>query len=200
MLIRTGIVAAALLVGAVGVGYLAPQARSSAVSQASAWTVDSVHSSVVFRIKHMDVAWFYGRFDQISGTINYDEAEPTASAMNLEVKTESVNSGNARRDGHLKSPDFFNAKQFPVSTFVSTSFARSGDGMYDVAGDLTINGVTRPVTAKLERTGRVKGQRGEIIGFETVFTIKRSEFGITYGPDSLSDEVRMIISIEAKRE
>jgi polyisoprenoid-binding protein YceI len=200
MLIRTGVVAAALLAGAFVVSVFAPQAHSRAVPQANAWTVDSVHSSVIFRIKHLDAAWFYGRFDHLSGTINYDEAEPSASTLNLEVKTESVNSGNARRDGHLKSPDFFNAKQFPVSTFVSTSFARTGEGVYDIAGDLTINGVTRPVTTRLERTGRAKAQRGEVIGFEAVFNIRRSDFGITYGPDSLSDEVRMIVSIEAKQE
>jgi polyisoprenoid-binding protein YceI len=200
MLIRSGIIAAAVVAGVAGIASMSAPAVSSVPAQSGEWTVDTVHSSVVFRIMHAQAAWFYGRFDQLSGTINYDEAEPAASTLNLEVKTESVNSGNTRRDGHLRSPDFFNAKQFPASTFVSTSFARASEGKYDVAGDLTMNGVTRPITFTLERTGRARGRDGEIIGFEAVFNIKRSEFGITYGPDSLGEDVRMIVAIEARRK
>jgi polyisoprenoid-binding protein YceI len=200
MLIRTGIVAGALgagVVGVLGFALAAPSAQSGELAATGAYKVDPVHTSVVFRIKHLDTAWFYGRFDEMTGMLNYDPADPSASSLNLEVKIESVNSGNGRRDGHLKSSDFFSSKQFPTATFVSSSFAPAAEGVYEIAGDLTIKGVTRPVTARLEKTGQSQGERGTVIGFETTFDIKRSEFGITYGPESLGEDVRMIVSIEA---
>lgn len=202
MLIRTGIVVAALTAGVAGFGLFSPnvESREAAPSLASkAFKVDTVHSSVIFRIKHKSTAWFYGRFDDLSGTIAYDPADPSASTMSFEVKIDSVHSGNSRRDNHLKSPDFFNSRQFPVSTFVSTSFASAGDNVYEVSGDLTINGTTRPVTIELRKTGGITEGSKELIGFETIFDIKRSDFGITWGPDALGDDVRMTVSIEAIR-
>jgi polyisoprenoid-binding protein YceI len=201
MLIRTGIVAAGIAAGIIGLGTLAPVAHSETTAAKGAFAVDTVHSSVIFRIKHMDTAWFYGRFDHLSGSLSYDEADPASSALSLEVKMDSVHTGNSRRDGHLKSSDFFSARQFPVSTFVSTSFNRAGENAYELAGDLTISGVTRPITVQLAKTGSAKNNQGkELIGFETTFDIKRSDFGITFMPDGLGDDIRMIISIEAVRE
>jgi polyisoprenoid-binding protein YceI len=197
MLMRTGMLAAALAAGLAVVMLTAPRAESVEMRAAGSYNVDPVHSSVIFRIKHMNAAWFYGRFDELKGTLSYDKAELAASSLNLEIKIDSVHSGNARRDGHLKSPDFFNARQFPTATFVSTAFSRASDDMYEVTGDLTINGVTRPVTVQLERTGKAQGQQGELIGFHTTFDLKRSDYGISFMPEGLGDEVRMIVSIEA---
>lgn len=202
MLIRSGFLAATLAAGVIAIGVLSPNAQSEvpATVAPNAFKIDTVHSSVIFRIKHMQAAWFYGRFDELTGTINYDAADPTASSLNLAVKIDSVNSGNARRNGHLKSGDFFNSAQFPTSTFVSTSFARASENTYEVAGDLTMNGTTRPITVRLEKTGEVAAQGAKIIGFEAIFDIKRSDFGITYGMENLGDEVRMIVSMEAKKD
>jgi polyisoprenoid-binding protein YceI len=153
---------------------------------------------VVFRIKHLNTAYFYGHFNEMTGTVNFEDAKPEASSMDLSIKIDSVDTHNPNRNNHLKSASFFNAEQFPTATFKSTSWKKSGDNAFDVTGDMTIHGQTKPLTIKLEKTGQGKGQQGEIVGFETAFTLKRSDFGITYMPDGLSDEVKMMVSIEAK--
>jgi polyisoprenoid-binding protein YceI len=186
-----GLVGAAGLLGGMGV----PRVEAPA---AGAWSVDPVHSSVVFRIKHLNTSYFYGHFNELTGTVNFDEAKPEASTMDLSIKIESVDTHNSNRNNHLKSASFFNVEQFPTATFKSTSWKKASDNTFDITGDLNIHGQTKPVTIKLEKTGQGKGQQGEIVGFETNFTLKRSDFGITYMPDGLSDEVKMMVSIEAK--
>jgi polyisoprenoid-binding protein YceI len=198
-LVLTGVLG---LVGAAGVlgGLGAPRAETPApASAAGAWSVDPVHSSMVFRIKHMNTAYFYGTFNDLSGTVTFDEAKPEASSVDLAVKIDSVETHADGRNKHLKSASFFNSAEFPTATFKSTAWKGSGTS-FDVTGDMTIHGVKKPLTIKLEKTGEGKGQQGPIIGFETTFTIKRSDFGITYMPDGLSDEVKMVVSIEAKEK
>lgn len=184
------------LVGAAGFvgGMGAPRAETPAAP--GAWGVDPVHSSMVFRIKHMNTAYFYGTFNNVTGTINFDEAKPEASSLDLTVQIESVETHAEPRNKHLKSKDFFNAAEYPTATFKSTSWKGSGNS-FDVTGDMTLHGVTKPVTIKLEKTGQGKGQRGEIVGFESNFTIKRSDFGITFMPDGLGDEVKVMVGLEA---
>jgi polyisoprenoid-binding protein YceI len=199
-MMRRALVVAGLvgMVGAAGLlgGMRAPS--SEVLPAAGSWNVDAVHSSVVFRIKHMNTSYFYGHFNELTGTVAYDDAKPDAGSMDLSIKIESVDTHNQNRNNHLKSASFFNAAEFPNATFKSTSWKKSGDNAFDVTGDMNIHGQTKPVTIKLEKTGQGKGQQGEIIGFETTFTIKRSDFGITYMPDGLSDEVKLMVSIEAK--
>lgn len=168
---------------------------------ADPWTIDGVHSSLVFRVKHLNTSYFYGRFNEMSGQVVWDGDDAANASFNVEVKTASVDTANEGRNRHLRSADFFNADQFPVCTFKSTSIKRSGDA-YELAGDLTINGKTKPVTARLEKTGEGKNPRGgnAIVGFETVLTVKRSDFGINYMPDGLGDEVKLFVSLEAGRK
>jgi len=117
------------------------------------------------------------------------------------VKADSLDSANADRDKHLKGPDFFNVKQFPTLAFKSTRVRALGDKDYEVTGDLTFHGVTRPVTVKLERIGTGKGMRGETrTGFEATFAIKRSDFGMKYLIPAVGDEVRIIAAVEGIRE
>jgi len=184
------------LVGAAGLlgGMSAPRAEVPAA--AGAWSVDPTHSSMVFRIKHLNTAFFYGTFNKVTGTVNFDEAKPEASSLELAVQVDSLESHADGRNTHLKSKDFFNVAEFPTATFKSTSWKGSGTS-FDVTGDMTLHGVTKPLTIKLEKTGQGKGQRGEIIGFESVFTIKRSDFGITFMPDGLGDEVKLMVGLEA---
>jgi polyisoprenoid-binding protein YceI len=174
----------------------------SAAMPASAQTyqIDPVHSSLLFRVKHMDTAYVYGMFTSMKGTVVVDEANPARSSINIEVDANSVYTHNEQRDNHLRSPDFFNTRQFPTITFKSTQVRRINANTVQVRGDLTIRGVTRPITANVTLTGKGKNPQGkDIIGFETTFTIRRSEFGIRYGLPGLGDEVQVTLSIEAAR-
>lgn len=171
-------------------------------AQGVTYRVDPVHSSILFRVKHMNTAYVYGRFNQFSGTLVVDEKNPERSSVQFEIDINSVDTRDAKRDEHLRGPDFFNARQFPKATFKSTRVRKINDTTVEVQGNLTLRGVTKPLTVRVTFTGKGRNPRGqEIIGFETTFTIKRSEFGINYGLNGgLSDEVRVIISVEAVRQ
>lgn len=168
---------------------------------AQTYKVDPVHSSVLFRVKHFDTGYFYGRFNAISGTIVFDKQNPSRSSVSLEVRAESVDTNDPKRDGHLKSPDFFNVRQFPVITFKSTSVKPLKANVWEVRGNFTLLGVTRPLTVQVTLTGEGKDPFGNYrVGFETTFDIKRSNFGMKYMLGPLSDEVRIILSVEGIRQ
>jgi polyisoprenoid-binding protein YceI len=172
----------------------APAAKSGVL------VIDPVHSSTVFKIKHVNVTNFYGRFNQIGGKLTFDEANPASIAVEVEVKTASVDTNNAARDTHVKSPDFFDVEKFPTATFKSTQAKKTGDHTYEVSGDLTFHGVTKPITIQVQHTGTADHpQMGHVVGFETTFTIKRSDFGVNMGvkEGALGDEVTLTFSLEA---
>jgi polyisoprenoid-binding protein YceI len=171
------------------------------VAFGQSFAIDSVHSSTVFRIKHLDTAFFYGRFNQTGGTITWDEANPSASKFDISIAADSVFTGNEMREKHLKGPDFFDVQQFPTIRFVSTSLTRTGDNAYDLAGELTLHGVTKPITVKLTKTGTGKNRQGApLVGFEAMFDVRRSEFGMTYMLNGLSDEVNLMVGLEAVQQ
>lgn len=179
-----------------GSAALAAVALATPALAADSYTIDAVHSQVVFRIKHMGVSYNYGTFDKLSGSYVIDGAN---SSIELTIDAASVDTSNAKRDEHLRGTDFFNAKEFPSITFKSKSVKGSGD-TWEVAGDLTYRGVTKPLTAKVVKVGEAKGMRpGEYrSGFEATFTIKRSDFGDNYGTEmgALGDEVALMVNIE----
>jgi polyisoprenoid-binding protein YceI len=167
----------------------------------NAYSVDNSHSSVIFRIKHLNVSYTYGRFNQIAGTFLFDEADASKSSLSIEIKTDSLDSNSPDRDKHLKSPDFFNVKQFPTSTFKSTAVKATEAGKYEVTGDLTICGVTKPVTFTLTKTGEGDSPfKDHRFGFETNLVIKRGDFGIKFMPELLEDNVWLLISVEGVRK
>jgi polyisoprenoid-binding protein YceI len=167
---------------------------------ADTFKIDPVHSSVIFSIKHLGVADFYGRFNDVSGTVVFDQADPSKSSVEVTVPVESVDSHNDKRNQQLKSPDFFNAKQFPVIVFKSKSVEASGDN-YKVTGDLMLHGVTKPLTLEIKKGAEGKGMQGEIRGGgETQFTIKRSDFGMNFMQGPLGDEVNVILSLEGVKQ
>lgn len=173
----------------------------SEVFAAETYKVDPVHSSVVFRVKHLNIGFIYGRFNDIRGTIVVDDKNPERSSVELTIRAESIDTGNADRDNHLRSPDFFNAKQFPVITFKSTRVRRIKPNLYEVTGNLSLHGVTRQITLRVQQTGKGRGLKGEFrIGFHTTFRIKRSDFKMTYMLNGISDEVVLMIGIEAIRQ
>lgn len=166
-------------------------------ARAAEYTIDNSHSSFIFKVKHLNTSNFYGRFNEGSGTIVYDEAKPAESKVEISIKAESVDSNNKKRDAHIVSPDFFNAKEFPEIKFKSTAVKVEGEA-FEITGDLTALGTTKPVTLKGQITGKGKNMGGkEIIGGEGTFTFKRSEFGIKGVPGGVGEEVTIIVSIEA---
>ena len=168
---------------------LAPAAR------AADYQIDPIHSVILFRIKHMDVGYFYGRFNSPQGNFTFDEANPAASSFQAQVKAADFDSGNVKRDEHVRGPDFLSAKEFPTVSFKSTAVEPAGTGRYKVAGQLTLHGVTKPVTMSLEKTGAAKDR----VGFEGTMDIKRSDFGMK-GVGGVSDEVRLIAAFQGVKK
>lgn len=161
------------------------------------YSVDPVHSSVLFGIKHLGVTNFYAVFEDISGTVTFDKEDPSKSVFDLTVPVESIDSRNPKRDQHLKSPDFFNVEQFPTLSFKSTKVEANGD-VYQVTGDFTLHGVTKSITIEFQKGPYGKGMGGEVIaGGETRFTIRRSDYGMNFMEGALGDDVHIIISLEA---
>lgn len=167
---------------------------------ADTFKIDPVHSSVLFGIKHFGVTVFYGAFKDISGSVTFDAADPSKSSVELSVPVESLDTRNEKRDQHLKSPDFFNAKQFPALTFKSNKVEGSGD-VFKVSGDLTIHGVAKPVTVEFTKGAEGKGQKGEVRGGgQTRFKIKRSDHDMNFMAGPLGDEVEIILSLEGVKQ
>jgi len=173
----------------------------AAAARADDFTIDKMHAGVNFKISHVGLSYVFGRFNDFSGTFAVD---PDASkcAFTMTIKTESIDTANQARDGHLKSPDFFNAKQFPAISFQSTSVKAVKDG-YEVTGDATIHGVTKPVTFTLTGGKTAEFPKGtQRTGFSTEFVLKRSDFGIgaKVPPEAAGDEVYVSISFEGTKK
>ena len=162
------------------------------------FNIDAVHSTAIFRVHHVGAGMFYGRFNDVTGMIALSGDTPS---FDVSIAIDSVDSSNERLDSHLKSPDFFNAVEFPAMSFKSSSVKSVSDNNYEVTGEITMHGVTKPITVNMEKTGHVDGRRGEMIGFETEFELTRSDFGMNYGVESgsLGDKVKVIVALEAKR-
>lgn len=174
---------------------------SHARAAESVYQIDPVHSVVLLKVKHLNVANAWGRLNDLSGEVRYNEEAPEKSSIAFEAKTASIDTANEKRDKHLRGPDFFNAAEFPSITFKSTKVEKKDDDEFEVTGDFTVRGVTRPVTFEFEVVGRGKGMQGEErIGGETKFKVKRSDFGIDYMPDGLGDEVGVIVSVEGIKQ
>ena len=138
---------------------------------------------------------------EISGTVRFDADQPTQSSLEITIKTASIDTANKKRDQHLRGPDFFDAKQFPVMTFKSKSVKKTGDKTYSMTGELMAKGVKKTITVPVEHTGTGQGRGGKtLVGALSTFKIKRSDYGIDYMLGGLSDEVELIVSIEAAQK
>ena len=176
-------------------------AAGAAAHAADAYAVDPVHSSISFKISHVGISYIHGRFDDFGGQFSIDKDDPAKSSFTLSIKVETVDTNNQKRDEHLRNADYFNAKQFPTLTFQSTAVKPVAGG-YDVAGDLTLHGVTKPVTFTLKGGDKtVEFPKGmQRIGFTTTLTIKRSDFDMKASLDSLGDEIPIDIGVEAVKQ
>jgi len=146
------------------------------------WKLDPAHSSAEFKVKHMMISNVKGTFSGLSGTLVEDTADPTRSQVEASVDIGTFSTGDAQRDAHLKSPDFFHHEQHPTMTFKSTKVEKKGDGEYAVTGDLTIHGVSKPVTFAVEGpTAPAKDPWGNTrIGLSATAKINRKDFGLSW--------------------
>lgn len=197
--------AAALAVPSILVALaLAPRQATPAATPipdkaAGTFRIDRVHSSCNFRVEHLAASMFWGRFDDVNGSITYTPGSTGSLEFDIRIPVASVHGGDDKLDNHLKGPDFFNAKEFPEMTFKSTKATPAGGRMWKVEGDLTLLGVTKPITAMIEWIGFSEPRGKKLIGFEASFTITRSDFGMDYQVDQggLGDEVSIIVGLEA---
>jgi polyisoprenoid-binding protein YceI len=168
------------------------------------WTFDPVHSTVGFWVRHLMISKVHGRFTQWSGTLEFDEKNPAASRVEVQIDAASVDTKEAQRDGHLKSPDFFDVEKHPHITFKSTGVEVAGEAHYKVTGDFTLHGVTHPVTLDVEYHGRAMHPRGgERAGFSARTSINRKDYGMHFnmaletGGVVVSDKVEIELDIQA---
>ncbi len=179
------------------VGVLASAALAPAQTN---FKIDNVHSFVLFKVGHLGVSNAWGRFNDPQGIVVWDDNDPSKGKVEVTLQADKIDTGNAKRDQHLKSPDFFNAKQFPTLTFKSNAITKKGEAEYEVSGDFTVHGVTRPMTLTVRKIGEADTQMGHRAGWETSFTVKRSDFGMNFMPGGIGDEVTMHVAIEGVRE
>ena len=151
------------------------------VAAQSAWAFDQAHSSVNFTVRHMVVSKVRGRFTKWDGTLAMDETNPAGGSVEVAIDAGSIDTGVEQRDGHLKSPDFFDVAKYPTLTFKSTKVEAAGAGALKVTGDLTMHGVTKPVVLDVEYSGSAKDPWGGVrAGFSARTTIDRKDFGLAY--------------------
>jgi polyisoprenoid-binding protein YceI len=191
-----------LVYAALAFALVAAPARAAEV-----YDIDPAHFSVVFSVSHMKMSYTYGIFRQAQARVVLDRENPAASQFQLSIKADSIDTNNAQRDNHLKSPDFFNVAQYPTIDFQSTSVvldSRPQQGIvYQVTGNLTMHGVTRQVTLPIQLLGEGVGQDGKPkAGFLTQTELKRSDFGITtfLENDAVGDAIGITISFESARQ
>ncbi len=159
------------------------------------------HASINFRIKHLGVSWLTGRFNDFAGKFSFDEKNPAASSVEVTIKMASIDSNHAERDKHLRGKDFFEVDKFPEAKFVSTAFADKGDGTATLQGNLTLRGVTKPVTIAVRHTGHGPDPWGGFRrGFEGTTTLTLADYGINYDLGPAAKQAELTLFVEGIRQ
>jgi polyisoprenoid-binding protein YceI len=171
------------------------------------WEIDSSHSGIHFSVRHMVISKVRGQFARWSGTVQAQDGDLSHGTVAVTIDASSIDTGVADRDGHLKSPDFFDVAKYPEITFTSTGVEKIGDDELELTGDLTIRGVTRPVTLAVEYAGQKKDPWGnERAGFAAKGSINRKEFGLTWnqvleaGGVLVGERIDIEIEVEAVKQ
>jgi len=175
---------------------------SAATASAADYKIDKQgqHAFVQFRIQHLGYSWLYGTFRDFDGSFTFDEADPSKDKVNVTINTNSVDTNHAERDKHLRSAEFLNVAKFAQATFVSTGVKKDGDEL-DITGNLTLNGVTKPVTLEAKKLGEGKDPWGGYrAGFEAETTIALKDFNIKTDLGPASQDVQLMISVEGIRQ
>ena len=183
-------------------------ASTTAARAETLWEIDPAHTRVQFSIRHMMVSNVRGEFRKVSGTVHADDKDLTNSVIEATIDTASIDTREPKRDEHLRSPDFFDAAQYPTITFKSKRIAKSGEGKYAVTGDLTMHGVTQEVTLDVVGpTPPIKDPRGGLrAGAQATTKLSRKDFGITWskllegGGMVVGDEVSVTIDAEGVKK
>lgn len=172
---------------------------------AADYELDPSHSTAQFSVRHMMVSTVRGQFDKVTGTATIDEKDASKSKVNVSIDAKSINTREPKRDEHLRSPDFFETAKFPTLTFASTKVEKSKDGKYLITGDLTMRGVTKPVTLTAELTAPQKSPWGfSVRGVTATGKLNRKDWGLNWnkaleaGGVLVSDEVQLVIDAELK--
>lgn len=181
------------------VAVLLPQSSSG-----ETFVIENSHTSVIFGVSHFGYSYTYGRFNKVKGGFNLDRENPAASQFQIMIDATSIDSNDPKRDEHLKGPDFFNVKQFPVITFQSTGVnvetTEKGE-IYNIAGKLTMHGVTKDVVLPVQKLGEGKGPYGKYrCGFLCQSKLKRSDYGMTNMVPNIGDEIAVTVSFEGVRQ
>lgn len=169
------------------------------------WKIDPVHSEIKFKVRHLVVSSVTGQFNNFDATVESESPDFTDARIRFEADVDSISTKNDQRDGHLKSADFFDAENHPKVTFVSTSVTKSADD-YEIAGDLTIRGITKPVKLSVAYNGTVKGLGGgAVAGFEIRGKVNRFDYGLQWngltetGGIVVGEDVKLEIEAELNR-
>jgi polyisoprenoid-binding protein YceI len=176
----------------------------SAPGTVTTWNIDPAHSGAEFKVKHMMISNVKGKFSGLSGVLKLDETNYTRSTVEASIPVSTVNTGDEKRDGHLVSADFFDAEKFPAMTFKSTRIESVGGGDYEVTGDLTIHGVTKPVVLKLEDVSEPSKDPwgNHRIGLSGTTRINRKDFDLGWnaaletGGVLVGEEVTITLDVE----
>ena len=197
----------ALTLAAPGLAHAGSGPQKATATEANSYALDAGHSRVGFKVRHMMVSWTRGHFTKVSGDIRYDPAAPARTTARVTIDVSSIDTGEPKRDGHLRAADFFDVANHPTMTFVSTGVSGVTKDGFDLTGDLTIKGVTRPVTLKVtDVQGPVKNPWGKhVVGAHAEAVIDRTQFGLTWrktlegGGLVVGKEVRLSFDVEAMR-
>lgn len=177
----------------------------------SKWDFDPVHSSVEFSVRHLGVSWVRGRFMKFEGSASFDPKNPETGSVEAKIDASSISTGNEKRDGHLKSKDFFDVEDHPFITFRSAGAEKTGENQYKVSGELTMRGVAKPVVLNVEFFGAREIPSGEgqseiRAGFTAKTTVNRHDFGVSWdapageGATMAGGEVDVTVNIEAVKQ
>ena len=159
------------------------------------------HAFINFKISHLGYSWLYGTFKDFDGSFSFDAKAPEASKVSVKINTASVDSNHAERDKHLRSGDFLNVAKNPTATFASTAVKSTGEGTADITGNLTLNGVTKPVVIAAKFLGEGSDPWGGYrAGFEGSTKLKLKDFDIQKDLGPASQEVELILSVEGVRQ
>lgn len=171
------------------------------------WVIDPSHSNVGFKVKHLMISTVSGEFGSYSGTLTTEDDSFEGASVEFSADVNSINTGNEQRDGHLKSPDFFDAENHPAITFKSNGFTKKGDDEYEMTGDLTIRGVNKPVKLAVEFAGIVQDPYGNTkAGFSINGKINRKDFGLAWsavteaGSVVVGEEVRLVMEVQLLKQ
>jgi polyisoprenoid-binding protein YceI len=172
-----------------------------AAHAADTYTIDPTHTYEHFSVSHLGFSTMQGRFEKSSGKITLDRAHKTGS-VNIDIETASLSTGFAKRDDHLRSPDFFNAAEFPKISYKSSAIKFNGDTPSSVEGTLTMAGVSKPVTLTIDafKCGTNPMNKKELCGAGATAQVKRSDFGIKYGLPGIGDDIKLVFEIEAYKD